>query len=117
MDALEFIKQAKRMCHSYEECEACPAHTDGFDDCCIDTTLNIDADIAVDIVEKWAQEHPEKTRQSEFLKLLPQNVTPKMNCNVLDICPAVLISGGLTGYCPRTSCQICKAEFWKGEVR
>ena len=117
MDALEFIKEAKRMCQSYEECEACPAHGDGYDDCRISTFRDVDEEITVDIVGKWALEHQEKTRQSEFLKLLPQNVTPKMNCNVLDICPAVLISGGLMGYCPRTSCQICKAEFWKGEVR
>lgn len=33
MDALKFIKEAKRMCQSYEECEACPANADGFDDC------------------------------------------------------------------------------------
>lgn len=116
MDALEFIKQAKRMCQSYDECEGCPARSGGYEDCQVDTSLDIAEEVAVDIVGKWAQEHQEKTRQSEFLKLLPQNVTPKMNCNVLDICPAVLISGGLRGFCPRTSCQNCKAEFWKGEV-
>lgn len=112
MDALEFIKQAKRMCRSYEDCEDCPARFDGYEDCHIDTTLNIAAEVAVDIVGKWALEHPEKTRQSEFLKLLPQNVTPKMNYDVLDICPAVLISEGLRGFCPRTGCQECKKEFW-----
>lgn len=111
MDALEFIKQSKRMCRNYEECKGCPACSDGYEDCRIDTTLDIAAEVAVDIVGKWAKEHPEKTRQSEFLKLLPQNVTPKMSCNVLDICPAVLISGGLMVFCPKTSCQICKAEF------
>lgn len=116
MDALEFIKEAKRMCQSYEKCEACPVYGDGYDDCRIDAMQDIDEEIAVDIVEKWAQEHPEKTRQSEFLKPLPQNVVPKMNGDVLDICPAVFISGGLMVYCPRTSCQNCKAEFWKGEV-
>ena len=112
MDALEFIKQSKRMCHSYDECENCPAHTGGCEGCHIDTSFDINAEIAVDIVGKWAKEHPEKTRQSEFLKLLPKNVNPKMNYNVLDICPAVLISGGLRDFCPRTGCQECKAKFW-----
>lgn len=112
MDAVKFLEEAKRMCESYEECEACPANADGFNNCRIDHMHDIDAENAVDIVGKWAKEHPEKTRQSEFLKLLPQNVTPKMSCNVLDICPAVLVSGGLMVFCPKTSCQICKAEFW-----
>lgn len=116
MDALKFIKQAKRMCHSYDACKNCPAHTGGVDDCLIDTTLDIDADIAVDIVEKWMQEHQKKTRQSEFLKLLPQNMEPKMNGDVLEICPALFIRGGMRGFCTKTSCKECETEFWKEEV-
>lgn len=116
MDALEFIKQSKRMCRSYEECKDCPARSDGYEDCHIDTSLDINAEIAVDIVEKWAQEHPEKTRQSEFLKLLPKNATPKMKFDVLDVCPALFISKDWLHDCNKVDCTDCKAKFWREDM-
>lgn len=60
MDAVKFLEEVKRMCESYEECEACPANADGFDDCRIDYIHDIGAENAVNIVEKWAKEHPKK---------------------------------------------------------
>lgn len=115
MDALKFIKEAKRMCHSYDECEDCPAHTGGFDDCCIDTTLDINAEIAVDIVGKWAKEHPRKTRNSEFLKHYPDaKVHDK---GMVDICPRCADKRfEPCGGCARTVCVDCEAEYWMQEV-
>lgn len=114
MDALEFIKEAKRMCESYEECEACPANADGFDDCRIDHMHDIDAENAVNIVEKWSKEHPRKTRNSEFLKHYPNAI----NCEgVLFICPKwVDESYNPCNGCSKTYCDDCKAEYWMQEV-
>lgn len=116
MDALKFIKQAKRMCHSYDACKNCPAHTGGYEDCHIDTSLDINAEIAVDIVGKWAKEHPEKTRQSEFLKLLPKNATMKMENDVLDVCPGLFVRKDWMHDCRNIDCRDCKAKFWREDM-
>ena len=62
MEVVEFMRQKDRMCEYYDnectrECsnEICPAH----DMTCEITTDN--AECLVEIVEKWAKEHPEET--------------------------------------------------------
>lgn len=115
MDAVKFIKEAKRMCQSYEKCEGCPAHTGGFDDFCIDTTLDIDAENTVDIVEKWAKEHPRKTMGSEFLKHYPD--ARVRDNGMVDICPRwVNEKYAPVIECYRTNCSKCKEEYWTQEV-
>nr|DAH50916.1 MAG TPA: hypothetical protein [Caudoviricetes sp.] len=114
MDAVKFIKEAKRMCQSYEKCEACPAHTGGYDDCRIDAMNDIDEEIAVDIVEKWAKERPRKTRSSEFLKHYPNAIKYG---DVLYICPKKLDeSYNPCNGCSGTSCYKCREEYWLQEV-
>ena len=116
MDALEFIKEAKRMCESYEECEACPANADGFDDCRIDHMHDIDAENAVNIVEKWAKEHPKKTRQRVFLEQWPEAEIDKFGC--LEICPKHVSADYRSRYvnCTNRVCGGCSREFWMQEV-
>lgn len=116
MDALKFIKEAKRMCQSYEECEACPANADGFDDCRIDHMHDIDAENAVNIVEKWAKEHPRKTRNSEFLKHYPN--ARVQEDGTVELCPKWIDQNFDMGsiICRRTRCDRCKAEYWMQEV-
>lgn len=116
MDALKFIKEAKRMCQSYEECEVCPAHSDGYDDCRIDVVHDIDEEIAVDIVGKWAKEHPRKTRSSEFLKHYPN--ARVQEDGTVELCPKWIDQNFDAGsiICHRTCCDRCKAEYWKQEV-
>lgn len=116
MDALKFIKEAKRMCQSYEECEACPANADGFYDCRIDHMHDIDAENAVNIVEKWAKEHPRKTRNSEFLKHYPN--ARVQEDGTVELCPKWIDQNFDTGsiICHRTRCDECKAEYWMQEV-
>ena len=66
MDAVEYVKQLKRMCDYYVNCGDCPAGS--YEGC---SSLNGIANL-VPIVEQWAKEHPVKTRQSEFLKQYPE---------------------------------------------
>lgn len=112
MDAVKFLEEVKRMCDSYEECEACQANADGFNDCLVDNMHNIDAADAVSIVEKWLVEHPRKTRQSVFLEQYPETY---LSTGTVNICPNSLYEGKCD--CARyQNCLSCKREFWSQEV-
>ena len=105
MDAVEFIKQVRRMgkqkgeaiCFKLEE---------------KDTEI-------VDQVEQWAKEHPAKTRQSEFLKQWPDaeisddglpSIAPcqlnveLLQCESHDDCEH------------RRVCDKCRRDFWLKEI-
>lgn len=116
MDALEFIKEAKRMCESYEACEACPANADGFDDCRIDHMHDIDVENAVNIVEKWAKEHPKKTRQSVFLEQWPNAELDSNGVIVIDPCDINKTIYRKDNGCYNNKCDDCRREFWMQEV-
>ena len=105
MDAVEFIKQVRRMgkqkgeaiCFKLEE---------------KDTEI-------VSRVEKWAKEHPVKTRQSEFLKQWPDaeiggDGLPSVAPCQLDV---RLIHGESKEDCRyRGVCDKCRRDFWLKEI-
>lgn len=69
MDAENFIKTRRRMCGEYlgdGKCLKCPVIKTG--GCDLERCEEEDLDKIVAAVEKWASEHPAKTRQSEFLE-------------------------------------------------
>lgn len=84
MDALEFLKEERRMCNSFDiGCVKCPLGDIG---CCVspeETDEEFEREIA--IVEQWSKEHPRKTRQSVFLEQFP-NVRFDIN-GIIDISP------------------------------
>jgi len=84
MEAIKFIKERDRMCRTYDDCKGCPLEAD--DDCT--DFPNGSPERAVEIVEKWSEENPVKTRQSEFLKLHPNATLDSNGC--LMITPCVL---------------------------
>ena len=101
MDAVEFIKQVRRMgkqkgeaiCFKLEE---------------IDTEI-------VEQVEQWAKAHPEKTRQSEFLKQWPDaeigdDGLPSVAPCQLDV---RFNHGESQDDCEeRGVCSKCRRDFW-----
>lgn len=105
MDAVEFIKQVRRMgkqkgeaiCFKLEE---------------KDTEI-------VEQVEKWAKEHPVKTRQSEFLKQWPDaeigddglpSVAPcQLNLELIQ-CESQ------KDCADRGVCDKCRRDFWLKEI-
>ena len=105
MDAVEFIRQVRRMgkqkgeaiCFKLEE---------------IDTEI-------VEQVEQWAKEHPEKTRMSEFLKMWPDaeisdDGLPSIAPCQLDV---RLIDGESPKDCEdRGVCDKCRRDFWLKEI-
>ena len=105
MDAVDFIKQVRRMgkqkgeaiCFKLEE---------------IDTEI-------VEQVEQWAKEHPVKTRQSEFLKQWPDaeiggDGLPSVAPCQLDV---RLIHRESKVDCEdRGVCNKCRRDFWLKEI-
>ena len=106
MDAVEFIKQVRRMgkqkgeaiCFKLEE---------------IDTEI-------VEQVEQWAKAHPEKTRQSEFLKQWPDAEIG--DDGLLSIAPCQLnvelLQCESQEDCEeRGVCDKCRRDFWLKEIK
>ena len=115
MDAVEFLKTLCRMCNC--ECYKCEfgKRLSGFETCTVWRKTHPEK--AVAIVEQWAAEHPSKTRQSVFLKMLPN--VPLNDKGQPAFCPKLLD----TAYHPVGSCcldvdicQRCMDNFWGQEV-
>lgn len=88
MDAVKFLKEKKRMCdffHNQALCSKCPIQKL---ECGTGELYDVEHMIAaVGAVEKWAKEHPKKTRQSEFLKLFPD---VRRKDGVVDLHPCMI---------------------------
>lgn len=70
------------------------------------------------VVEQWAKEHPPKTRQSEFLKQLP-NAGLEDGC--INILPCAIDnsyhdSEGCKEYGTISSCNKCRELYWSEEI-
>lgn len=73
MDAIKFLKEKNRMTKKCSiDCSDCPLSSEknptGL--ACGDLQRE-NPEITVDIVEKWAKEHPQETRLTQFLKHYP----------------------------------------------
>ena len=114
MDAVEYIKELRRMCKMQKICNGCPLRNNGT---CIaglcDDGLCDEAEKAVQIVEEWAKEHPVKTRQSEFLKLFPNAVIDE-NDGILGIRPCDIDER--IGCTNEKGCDGCRRKYWLAEV-
>lgn len=113
MDAVEYVKQRNRMCDYYGDCDKCPAKEVI---CCssIDEVPKM-----VPIVEKWAKEHPVKTRQSEFLKMWPDAEISDDGLPAIAPCQLNVwfIHGKDQKDCEsRGVCNKCRHDFWLKEI-
>ena len=110
MDAVEYVKELRRICKSHPACNVCPLNSKF----CYIANMCEDAEKAVKIVEQWAKDHPVKTRQSEFLKIFPNAVIKN---GTIAICPQnVCESYTPEDGCIYTACGLCRKRFWLAEV-
>ena len=120
MDAVEFLKEAKRYCKWCKNtaqdgkkrlCEVC--YFEKLND--IFNLHPMAYHKFVEMVEQWAKEHPVKTRQSEFLKMFP-NASVGYN-GTLVICPSQADTKAVAE-CVRSerNCDKCKHNFWLKEI-
>ena len=117
MDAVKYLKTLCRMCHC--ECLKCEfgKARSGFETCPVWQRTHPKE--AVEIAEKWAKEHPAKTRQSVFLEQYPEARLSKDG--ILLICPRTISAEyrDENDSCNRVkygTCADCRREFWLAEV-
>lgn len=115
MDAVKFLKEHNRMCEYFyhnDSCGKCPASN--LDNCDTDTE---EPEKLVSIVEKWSNEQPERTRQSEFVKLFPHAV---LAFGVLRIDPCDIESKSnfpCTYVDGEKNCALCRKKYWLKEIK
>ena len=113
MDAVEYVKQRRRMCDYYVNCGDCPA-------CDYELCSSLNGiPKMVPIVEQWAKEHPVKTRQSEFLKMWPD--AEIRDDGLPSVAPCQLYKdmeekdeNGVC--CKNCGCAECRRDFWLKEI-
>ena len=111
MDALEFLRERKRMCNLHKGCAGCLFEGSK----CAVSNITPDEDYKriIATVEQWSKEHPVKTRQSEFLKMYPN---APLDGGALVLCPRAV---DFTYTCPinEKGCKVCRKQFWSQEVQ
>ena len=116
MDALEFLRDRRRMCDSHRHCEGCPLEEGK----CVVSSGAPDEDYKriITAVEQWSKEHPRKTRQSVFLEQWPE--VSIGDDGVLRLCPFLIDASyrNNDGSCKavQRQCSDCRIEFWGQEV-
>lgn len=102
MSAVGYIKEQARMCNTYKTCEGCPISkaNDGDDGC--KRWIRNHPEEAVAIVQKWSEEHPEKTMLQDFFEKFPN--APKHKDGHPEICPWAV------GYMASEKCPNSKNE-------
>lgn len=117
MDAVEYLKTLCRMCNcECLKCEFTKARRE-FETCPVWQKNHPEE--AVAIVEKWAKEHPVKTRQSVFLEQYPEAAISKDGA--IAICPLAISAAYRHGNsaCNKSNsdtCADCKRQFWSEEA-
>lgn len=97
------IKDLKRMCNYYDECDVCPL---GNSRChYVVSSLPDNAD---NIVDKWVQENPVKTYAMDFFEKFPN--APRSSDGIPQTCWGHVYGDGK--YCSSNDCTEC----WNREM-
>lgn len=111
------IHDFSRMCKSHKDCKFCnlSVNANGLHITCCNLLANY-PNKASEIILKWCEEHPIKTRQSEFMKMFPNVGIYK---GVITICPCLIDCNydckNKENYVD-FDCTGCKKDYWLAEV-
>ena len=74
MEAIDFLKEAQRMCRSYANCKGCPLikFPCGFIRCIADC-YDAEMQCAIKVVGQWSKEHPLITNEMKFREVFGDN--------------------------------------------
>ena len=116
MDAVQYLKlKGKMTLNCQTDCRICrlSRYNNSLNKSCRMLEPQ-NADKAVEIIEKWAEEHPVKTRMSDFIEKFPRATVLKYGNNeYIDICP---VSIDTTRTCPNGECKKCKFKYWNEDA-
>lgn len=115
MDAVKFGRTITRICDEHNGCKNCPFDKEQLipgADCFEWMFANINR--ASEIAEQWAKDHPAKTRQSEFLKMLPDARLD--GGGVIHICPNAIDTTTPCLIHDNINCYDCRRIYWLQEV-
>lgn len=121
MDAVEFFEERDRMCKSFGgDCTGCDIYKVRMSNLSCNAFIFTRPREMVAIVERWAKDHPRKTRQSEFLKMFPNARIAVDGC-IGGICPSDLDTEFVCPMQKRGSdyacCPECRRVYWHAEVK
>lgn len=106
MEAVEFLKLRRRFC-SVHDCGSCMV------DGCVPAANDTQIEQYVAAIIKWGEEHPIRTRKSEFLKMFPDAMIADDGMPDIDPCD---INQKILGCCSEGNCEKCRREFWLKEI-
>lgn len=120
MKPQDFVKEYSRLCDAYRLPQKSACRTDcPFINmrCAFPENVNINYperfEKTYNIVEKWSDTHPVKTRQSEFLKMFPNAVIDEDD-GILCIRPCDIDER--IGCTNGKGCDDCYRKYWLAEV-
>lgn len=113
------IYNFSRVCRAHtKKCENCPMSADnnGADELCLNLVTKY-PDKANEIILKWCEEHPVKTRLSELQKIIPKIILDSSE-EYADICPSDIDEDfNCKRLCDNyAECADCQKEYWLAEV-
>lgn len=82
-----YLTERKRMCNKRTRCSTCPlgSNWNGKNKPCIIFEPNYPSE-AIEIVQKWSNEHPQKTLLTEFLRNYPKTELNSDGCPSIAPC-------------------------------
>ena len=110
-----------RMCKKYAKgcCKGCPLYSFNNEIC--RATLQTHTDEANEIILKWCEEHPIKTRQDKFLEMFPNAEINRDG--IIEIYPCNIEKSFYISDCYScsqehgfSSCGECRKRYWFAEV-
>lgn len=116
-----FFEELDRMCKTVNkdgEVEDCAFYKPNYGCCGYMSWLPDGVEKAITILQKWSNEHPKKTRQSEFLKMFPNAKYwyNEKGDKYIEFCPKLFDS---TLKCRKDGsggCSACIKEYWLAEM-
>ena len=109
---VDFLREWGRMCDTYDGCEKCPIRTKEIGNglSCVETIQRHQTD-AIDVVQKWSDEHPVMTWEGKLKELLPN---ADIGALTATLCPSDIFGKNAQRNCDgENPCDEC----WAGEYK
>ena len=74
MEALDYFKEARRMCKSYPDCKGCPLINSPCGSIrCLEGRSDAEMRCKIKVVEQWSKEHPLVTNEMKVREVFGDN--------------------------------------------